>query len=334
MPVLPPFLGDVPLLDRRIRKPLRWLGQAGAALVLIFWGALICAETAKAGLESSEIGCGINSGTEPKTIFANVRLTHGAVSSAPMDIKSVLTTDYVIVSRHGLINDCFHRTISAREDRGVTIMGRDSRTYINNRFGLSSLSLPSGLPSFYEGAGKGPFWIFSEWAGSLLLGGGFRRHGESNSLSGRIEDAEGRRFTRVFEDDKNFYWLTFLKRPIEISYNWCQPCSIAGNQRIAGNVAPMFSFFKTEIDEKQPNSGRDYTSSSNNIKPTGYPELPTPYAPLGGSVLFFGGAWLTSWGFVTKILGWAHVLGWMSMVCGGIILFLWGLPHIAGALAP
>ena len=46
------------------------------------------------------------------------------------------------------------------------------------------------------------------------------------------------------------------------------------------------------------------------------------YLGLGGTVLFFGGMWLTDWGFRRQPLSIAHVAGWLAFVVGGVILLL------------
>jgi hypothetical protein len=100
------------------------------------------------------------------------------------------------------------------------------------------------------------------------------------------------------------------------------PSSIGGD---GGSSA----FAEAKINEYQGDNSGNRARSRNAVKPFGYPDLPVPEAPLGGALFFVGGAWLTSWGFRRKVLGLAHIAGWLAMVSGGVVLLLWAIPFLA-----
>jgi hypothetical protein len=131
---------------------------------------------------------------------------------------------------------------------------------------------------------------------------------------------QGRIFSDIFGGTRNFDWLAGNDiRKFDV---WFEPRTI-GYSRSKPSVEQAGTNENEAYDANDRRGPRQY------IEPPGYIDLPVPEAPLGGAVLFFGGIWLTSWGFRRRVLGFAHIAGWIGFVAGGAVLLLWGIPYIA-----
>jgi hypothetical protein len=297
-------------------------------VLAVVFATLSGAETAKAGLKYSQPGVWIDARPEPKTIFAGMGLAHSAVGSASVDIECMLPIDYSIVSRDILVDNCLDRPIGTGKNRWIPVMRRDGCTYVYD--GLVGARSATGIfARFDESARSSSSWRWTEWAGPLLLCRNLGGHRNSEAFSGGVEDAEGRSPSRVFKNDEDFYRLIFLERAIQFRRDWSQPRPVAYLQGGVSNVSGSLRFAESLINEVQSEYSSDDAQSRYYIKPTGYFELAPPKVGLVGAMFFFGGAWLTSWGFRRNVLGPAHIAGWLAMVFGGVILLRCAFPLIA-----
>jgi hypothetical protein len=102
---------------------------------------------------------------------------------------------------------------------------------------------------------------------------------------------------------------------------WAQPSTI-------GPSGSILSVLELQQDQDEANNGRASGGTSYVYKPTGYPDLPFPEAPLFGIVAVLFGGWLAQRGIRIGPLS-ALIGGWSLMVFGGMLIMLFTLPYIA-----
>jgi hypothetical protein len=111
-----------------------------------------------------------------------------------------------------------------------------------------------------------------------------------------------------------------------LSPNWGEPCAIRF-------LESLTTIVQSDEKKNQAANGGSGTRSSYPVERQPYSNLPLPEFALVGAVLFLGGGWISGHGFKQRVLGFVHIVGWLVMVLGGVVLLLSGLPCLANLIS-